>query len=305
MIKQYYPINEETARRAKEAYSFSDYIPNSATEEYRAAVDHIWALVEQREAKGDLSPEQVEKLEDYADRYARRYADWKNRYNTNAASVPSVMICGSGNFPVRRKEKQNAREGRLWDEYHDIEKYLKWVEGFVAGRIGTAIISGDADAVQQLEKKLSDLTAEQEKMVAYNAYYRKRMKEKVFEGLRHEEVAKIDATLGQVPYADYKLRNNNAKIKQTRERLEQLKREKATEGREYDTTGLDLKVEENKETMRLQVFFEGKPDEVTRTLLKSRAFKWAPSAGCWQRQLTNNARYDLKNIIKKLKEVTP
>lgn len=30
---QYYPINEEAARRAMEANSFSDYVPGSATAE--------------------------------------------------------------------------------------------------------------------------------------------------------------------------------------------------------------------------------------------------------------------------------
>lgn len=36
---QYYPIDEELARRAKEMMSFSDYVPGSATESYRRAVD--------------------------------------------------------------------------------------------------------------------------------------------------------------------------------------------------------------------------------------------------------------------------
>lgn len=36
---QYYEINEQTARRANDVNSMSDYRPGSATEEYRAAVD--------------------------------------------------------------------------------------------------------------------------------------------------------------------------------------------------------------------------------------------------------------------------
>ena len=46
--------------------------------------------------------------------------------------------------------------------------------------------------------------------------------------------------------------------------------------------------------MRLQLIFEGKPELEMRTLLKSKGFKWSPLNNCWQRQLTNNARYDLK-----------
>ena len=45
----------------------------------------------------------------------------------------------------------------------------------------------------------------------------------------------------------------------------------------------------NREDNRLQVFFDGKPDEATRTELKISGFRWAPSVGAWQRQLTDNA----------------
>ena len=37
----YYPINEETARRAKEANSFYDYRPGSATAEYQIGRAHV------------------------------------------------------------------------------------------------------------------------------------------------------------------------------------------------------------------------------------------------------------------------
>lgn len=37
---KYYSINEDAARRAKEMNSFMDYIPGSATEEYKMMVDN-------------------------------------------------------------------------------------------------------------------------------------------------------------------------------------------------------------------------------------------------------------------------
>ena len=56
------------------------------------------------------------------------------------------------------------------------------------------------------------------------------------------------------------------------------------------------KVEVNKPDNRLQVFFDGKPDEATRAELKSNGFRWAPSVGAWQRQLNGNAFYAANNI---------
>ncbi len=49
----YYPINEEAARRAKDANSFSDYVPGSATAEYRQMVDKAAELAERQKRRVD------------------------------------------------------------------------------------------------------------------------------------------------------------------------------------------------------------------------------------------------------------
>ena len=55
-------------------------------------------------------------------------------------------------------------------------------------------------------------------------------------------------------------------------------------------------MEANTEENRLQVFFDEKPDDDTRTALKSHGFLWSPNAGAWQRQLNNNALYAAKHL---------
>ena len=46
---------------------------------------------------------------------------------------------------------------------------------------------------------------------------------------------------------------------------------------------------EHEDCNRLQIFFDGKPDEGAREELKANGFRWAPSVGAWQRQLNMNA----------------
>ena len=46
----------------------------------------------------------------------------------------------------------------------------------------------------------------------------------------------------------------------------------------------------------LQLFFDEKPMEEQRQALKSSGFRWAPSQGAWQRQLTRNAIYAADRI---------
>lgn len=57
-----------------------------------------------------------------------------------------------------------------------------------------------------------------------------------------------------------------------------------------------FKVIQNEQENRLQLKFDGKPDEETRSLLKKNGYKFSPSRGVWQRQLTNNARYSVRLI---------
>lgn len=240
--------------------------------------------------------------------YCTRLANWINRENACKASCPSILISGAGNFPVRKKEKQNARHDNLMHEYiNEIEAIREKIQYFGYG--GFPIKSGDKNAVQQLEEKIATAEEKQRVMKLRNAYYRKNKTLKGCEGVEDSTAAKFDIEIEKeldyykTPYPSFELTNNNANIKRLRQRLEELKKEKSTEGREYDTEGLGLKVVENKEIMRLQLIFDDKPSEEIRKLLKSYSFKWAPSKNAWQRQLTNNARFSLKQVIIQLSEI--
>lgn len=308
-------INENLAREAKRANSFSDYKDGSATNSYKIALKEFNEAVDRLKERSNLleveKEEKLELVDYYCNKYAVKLASAINRKNEICARVPSVMICGSGNFPVRKKEKQNAAMDKFWQESGDLfsptdNYYFKKIENIL---LNTTIYSGDALAIEKLENKLADLLETQEEMKKANAYYRKNKTMKGYAELTEEEARKWDNAIindyswQQVPYASYELTNNNGRIKQTRDRLELLKKEKEEGSKEHDYSDLGFTVKENTEIMRLQLFFEGKPDEKTRSILKSSGFVWSPSQGAWQRQLTNNARYAFKNdVVRKLKE---
>ena len=73
--------------------------------------------------------------------------------------------------------------------------------------------------------------------------------------------------------------------------------------RPTDYSDLGFQVERNAEINRLQLKFDGKPDENTRSILKSNGFRWSPREGAWQRQLGGNSEYGLNRVIEKLKGV--
>lgn len=284
----YHTINEEAARRANDMNSFRDYKAGSATAEYRRMVDAATELAERQKQRVD--PMYHEKIDRLLEIYCRKLAENMNASYSIEARCPSILISGGGNFPVRKKEKQNAARDRNLEEWNYIQGLLDKIRSVGTGGIS----SDDPQAVEKLEAKLATLEKHQEMMKAANAAIR--MKDpakgdaKLAElGYTPEDIAKLRAPdfCGRIGYPAYELQNNNANIRRIRGRIAELKKrtESTPEGWEFDGGRVVVNTTEN----RLQVIFDGKPDADVRTELKGEGFRWAPSQGAWQRQLTDNA----------------
>lgn len=115
----YYTINEEAARRANDMNSFRDYKAGSATAEYRRMVDAATELAERQKQRVD--PMYHEKIDRLLEIYCRKLAENMNASYSIEARCPSILISGGGNFPVRKKEKQNAARDRNLEEWNYIQ----------------------------------------------------------------------------------------------------------------------------------------------------------------------------------------
>ena len=78
-------------------------------------------------------------------------------------------------------------------------------------------------------------------------------------------------------------------------RIAGLERRRSAESVER-TVG-DVRVVENVEENRLQLFFPGKPDAGIRGDLKRAGFRWSPSNGCWQAHLSANAKHRACGVL--------
>ncbi len=283
----YYSINEGAARRAKEMNSYSDYKPGSATAEYRHYVDNAFEIAQAQKKRVD--PMYHEKIDSLLDTYARKLAANMNHSFAIDARVPSILIAGGSNFPVRQKEKQNAARDSNMREWQYIQGLLDKIRSTGMG----GIRQDDPQAIPKLEKKLAGLEKAQETMKAVNAYYRKHG---TLDGCPHlspENLEKLKAAMvsgwhyEKKPFQSWELSNNSAEIRRIRQRIDSL-----TRARETVYVGWEFEgghVEANREQSRLQVFFEDKPDADARQQLKEHGFRWAPSVGAWQRLLNGNA----------------
>ena len=301
MERRYFEINEQSAKMAHDMMSFRDYVDGSTTADYKRLADKMYDLAEK---VIEARPKCSEKVERLAVTYARRMAANYNNASRIGCMCPSIMITGGSNFPVRKKEKQNAASGRNMQEFRYLNEYYEnKLHSILMG--ANIISSSDEDAIEQLEEKLSNLEAKQEFMKSANAYYRKHKTIEGFPGFSAKLIERLreEKLLEEKPFDTWQLSNNNANIKRVKERIASLKKIKERETKEYRVDELNLVIKENVEDMRIQLFFDGKPDTDVRDILKHNAFKWAPSNGCWQRQLTDNARYAVKTMLPKLKEL--
>ena len=168
-----------------------------------------------------------------------------------------------------------------------------------------AIYAEDDDAVENLTERVAALESLQERMKAANRIIKnlKQTQEEKIEALcrlgferRNAEELFVPNCFGQIGFADFTIRNNGANIRRLKKRLESVSRLKSTPTKQY-TIG-EVRIVENTEANRLQVFFPEKPSETVRKELKSNGFRWASIAACWQSYLNERQKYRIERILK-------
>ena len=153
----------------------------------------------------------------------------------------------------------------------------------------TTIYSDDPEAIVKLKEKIQSLENNQQLMKDCNKVIKSK---KLSEAAKIEQLIELGLTEKQaieimipdycnrIGFASYSLTNNNANLNRNKKRLAQLVKLESDETKEYEINGVT--VVDNVEDNRLQLFFDGKPEEAIRSDLKSKGFRWSPRNGCWQ-----------------------
>jgi hypothetical protein len=295
-------IPYEFARDAYHGISFEpEKRARSVQKEY---VDHMQQLVDSLTPLAD-TPEKVELLKAELDRYKQGYLKHITEYLSAKSRVVSTMIAGPANFPAERMNKRSETEHKRLGEFLEWSKKAQQsIHDKLAPEESRSISSDNPDAVNLLKKKIADAEKLQQQMVDANKIVRKKgltdeqkVEQLVALGISEASAKKLlePDYAGRFGFPDYALTNNNAEIRRLKGRVEEIGRNQATPASEWTIS--NGRIVENKEENRIQITFDGKPDEATREKLKSHGFKWAPSQGVWQRQLTDNARSAIRILF--------
>lgn len=236
-------------------------------------------------------------------RAARVSAESDRRYQL-AHSAASAIPFGQPILVGHHSERADRnRRARIHDNFGkafalaDKADYLaEKAENLGSGGISSA----DPAAVLKLTEQLTQLEKAQEKMKRANALIRAGKESQLSElGFSEAEIEQLlnPRHHSKKGFQAFTLQNNNANIKRIRDRIRTLAVNQTPADGEPLQCGQGVITREDG---RICIEFDGKPSDEIRTLLKSNAYKWAPSRKKWVRIATANAIAELKYLTEKL-----
>lgn len=240
-----------------------------------------------------------------------------------ASDMASVIPFGQPILVGHHSEKRDrAYRGRIhanMDKGCELAKQAEALKAKAAAVGSGGISSDDPDAVKKLGAELEDAKKLQVVMVKANkvvrAFYNAGVRDaasgeawdrylvKIREVMPNIDEGRAMSLLqpdfcGRKGFPDYQLQNNSANIRRIEARIKQLESRAGIESSEEQVG--PVRIVQNAEDNRLQLFFPGKPAEEVRAELKGYGFRWAPSVGAWQRHLSNAAIYYARIVAAKV-----
>lgn len=245
---------------------------------------------------------------DKADASSRALAGAARR---DAAAIPFGQPILVGHHSEGRDRRFRARIAKRMEKAADEHGRAEELRR-AADRVGTGgISSDDPEAVQKLAEKLAALERKQELMKATNAAIRKAGADvKAAQlavgalGFTEDQIAQLlkPDFAGRIGFADYQLKNNNATIRQTRERLEEM-RQRAAAAATQDAPAEQAypwgSVIEDAADNRICLTF-AKENLVAREAAKALGFRWSPMRTAWVRQLNGAGRTSAELFVSRM-----
>jgi DNA repair exonuclease SbcCD ATPase subunit len=260
----------------------------------------------------DKKQQRIDRFRERAKKLRELAEKTRNRGRTVGEGIPLGQPILVGHHSQRRAERDSERIQRAYERAEQLEKEATALEiQATAAANNQAISSDDPEALEKLKEKLTELLDLQNKYKAVNRAIR--MKDttagnKALQdlGFNDNAIARLrtpDFT-GQLGVPDYTLRNNNAKIKATKQRIAELEAKLSQEGCEevHDFGEVIGKVTFiiNPELNRVQLVFEKTQDTSIKNFLRVNGFVYSFTHSAWQRKWNSNAVRAARDVLENL-----
>jgi hypothetical protein len=230
---------------------------------------------------------------------SRRFQSARSRIEHIPPGQPILV----GHHSEKRHRRDLARHDTDMragiDAQERAEEAARRAEG--VGRAG--ISSDDPDAADKLAERIKVLEERQTMMTVVNKLLRRGDDAGILAlGVRQSTLERLKTPdyMGRTGFASYELQNNGSNIRRLKARLAYVQRLQKQETVEVEIG--DVRIVQNAEANRTQIFFRGKPEAMIRKTLKSYGFRWAPSEGAWQRHLSTQAQWAAEQVVKSMRD---
>lgn len=300
-----------------------------------AACDYCGNTMSEHDNEGNcrLNEDLQARREAYADKVERRRdrldgaaesAEAKSQahYKASDAAIAGIptgqpILVGHHSEKGHRRaiERCHNHMDKFVEESAKAEEYRGRAHSVGKGGIS----SDDPDAVVKLKAKLAKLEEERDHMKRANKAYKLAVKLNVEDAFAERPLilATISKAVGlpvdsellrkavswkpqysfeKGPFVGWPLTNLGANIRTVKARIEELSTAAEQEPAPDRMVG-EVRIVENVEENRIQVFFPAKPSDEVRTKLKRYGFRWSRYEGAWQRHLNNAGRHAVEQVI--------
>ena len=253
-----------------------------------------------------------DRVEAKRDRYEERSAQASAR--STAAHQRSHDISGRfefgqpilvGHHSEKRARADRARMDAAMRRGIEEQKKAAYYADKAASVGKAGISSDDPNAPSKLTEKLATMEAKRDKMKRANAAYRKdgaagmAREMGISVEAAEQAMARLPSYDNKRPFATYELTNLGGNIRRVKERIAELERAAATPERSA-VEGNGYRIEEDKDENRLRFHFDSRPSKDITQKMKRAGFRWAPSTGAWQRQLSESAWHHAKRLAEEI-----
>jgi hypothetical protein len=289
-------------KAAKDAYSGISFSPEERAEGFVRGCEE--------ELNNDIKDMPAEERGRYIDSYKKYLFAWLSA----KSRCLSTMIAGPSNFPVRKAEKANQ------SEHNRMTDFVEWRERAINAIRSRAIAAAEAAKSpeqridERFEKIKSGIECHAQTIIGIDRGENRGCSRPLFVnaivgtiktlakngeselvGRCLELVAEINESEAAIKPIITKNHSVWALLNKAVENYQKMEDYSSKESKEETING--VRVVRNFQADRLQLFFDGKPAAEMIAKLKKAAFRWSPSQGCWQRQLTLNAISAMRGVL--------
>ena len=233
------------------------------------------------------------------DSYCEKYVYYLTQWLHAKSRCLSSMITGPSRFPTRRAEKANR------SEHNHLQLFIEWRKRALKAIVKKANPVMDDELIRKYKDDLQSRESFQNLMKKVNAAIRRGATEadlvSRFGLSRSEANTRMNPDYGTKGFKPFEMQNNLASIKRLQKRITEVseKQQRSTlEATEEQYQGFRV-VMDNPDD-RIRFYFDKRPAREICVLMKRNGFKWSPSVGAWQRQITGYAMNAAQSVIEKL-----